>query len=627
MICRYCGTQLPDSAKFCAACGSSLSDEQPVTGLSASEAPRQKKRRFLHTAAAGGAVIAVGVCAAMVLANFAGTKKFFMGEERYARSVFMDALGGLAEDASAVVEHIDLVGGDIAAAERYDGAEAVLAALAMLNSSLGTDGLTVTAGVDVRPSEEVYSGLSDLVDELGIGDAAIRSLVQKLNGCSAEFTEKTSRDAYEFAASFGEGKDPLFNATLYYGADGDTYIAFPDASKGAFLAELDELPVLPEKKEEQQVDYKQLSDTMKQLEEVFDYYYDDAEVSVEKEVFKLSGASFNGLCCEIVFEADDMHDMLDEMIEVLDDSDYLCDLLEERFDGLDYKSDIIDGMYDFIDGMDESDVEFAFRGYVTPVNKLVGIELLMYDADNELRIGAMDTSEHFAVGMTVDTENNRNAEMFLAVEKTGSDSGIGVFELTDTTDRHFEFDFDYSDIGTRKVFGRKVPTGKLRLIFDEELVDSLSNRDDASIYLGDESFALDEILSSTVLTLSLSPDSRGLRCDFSFECTQLGCYGAYISVKPSSGRVASGKFKENRIVDIDDIAEEDGIALAEQIAFHYADELLKDELLAEVLEAAGLDDSDDLIEHFTGGYDIDEYIGMRFGNYAAHTAMTHPMWS
>lgn len=670
MICKFCGTQLPDTAKFCAACGNSLAEtapsaEQYNAALSAEDlsdtveeyAPQQFSQsvadasaQYAADAAAGysahsavtpvkknmtplfiGIGCAVAVIAVMIVVFFtnkAGFLKTFMGEEDYAKSVFMDAITSVAADPAIVETAASSVRNTFAAAaDGFDSEEeAALAMLAMANSAVGVEGVSITAGVDLRPSEDVYSGLEDLADELDIDADTLKLLVQKINGYKITASEKTGEEAYQFAMSLGEDKSPLFNITAYYSADGDVYITFPKATNSALLAEAEELPEI-EEKEALVLDAKQIAALAKQLEEVFDEYYEEAEVTVEKSRLKIEGAKFEGLCSEIIFESDTMYDMLSDMIDVLSDNDYLCDLLEDNIEDFDYDEDFISELEYSIDGMDESDVEFCFRGYVTSSNKLAGVELLMYDKQNEICLSGLNTSADFAVGFVMETEHSTDAEIFLVAEKKDAKSGTAEFVVSDGRDTNIKLNIEYSDFGTHKAFGKETYVGTFKLLIDTDLIESLtgSSIDDEEFDIGSETFDLESVFDGAALIVKCSPLGKGIRYDMAFECEPLGYYGVYVAAEPVSKDIASGKFADDKIIEIDDIAEDEGIEYAEQVATYYAEKLLEDEVFAEILEAEGLDDADDLIEAVTGGYDIDEYIERYYGNvtYAATTTMTH----
>ena len=696
MICKFCGTQLPDAAKFCAACGNSLVEAEPVEQYSAptvedqptqyysnpvdvvpeqqadvsaqqftqpaedysaqqmnqpvAEAPAQyvddvaanysaysvaapSKKNMTPLYIGIACVVAViGIMIAIFFTNKAGFLKTFMGKEDYAKSVLMNTITSVAADTSVLESATSSLSNAFAtAAEGFDSeAEAALAMLAMANSSVGVDGISMSAGVDVRPSEDIYSGLEDLIDDLDLDIDAdtLKLLVQKLNSYKFTAAEMTGEEAYQFAVSLGEDKSPLFNVTAYYGADGDVYITFPGATNSALLAEGEEIPEI-EEGEAIALDMKQLAALAKQLEEVFDEYYKEAEVSVEKSSLKVEAAKFEGLCSEIIFEADTMHDMLSDMIDVLSDNDYLCDLLEDNIEDFDYDDDLISELEYSIEGLDEEDIEFCFRGYVTSSNKLAGIELLVYDKKNEMCISGLNTSANFAVGFVMETEHSTDVEMFLVAEKKDDKSGTAEFVVSDGGDVDVKMNIEYSDFGKHKAFGQETYVGTFKLLIDTDLIESIVGEsvDDVEFEIGGEKFDLESVFDGAALVVKCSPSGSGLRYDVAFECEPLGYYGVYVAAEPVSKDIASGKFADDKVIELDDIAEDEGIEFVEQIAIYYAEKLLEDEVIGPVLDELGLDDTDDLIEGVTGGYDIDEYIERYYGDgdmaYAASTIMTH----
>lgn len=612
MICKNCGAEMPDNVKFCGSCGAVQSAASAAEAAQTAQ-PVIRKGRAALIIGIGTLAAAALVTGSLFLSSRAGVRKVFMGEERYAKTVFTDAIGSVAGTAADYGSAFSTLVGSISAMEDIDDDEAAQAALALVNSCLGTDGVTFGAGVEIVPSDIVYSALGEQLEDSDFTEEHLRSLVQELNGYCATFTEKTGEEAYEFSASFGKTKDPLFNGTVYYADDGDAYITFPGATKSAVLAELPELPDLPDGNGAD-IDYMELSELAKQLEAVFNEYYDDADVEVKDRTIEINGAKFSGLCSEIVFEADDMHDMLEEMIEILSDNDYLADLLEDNIEYFDYEDDLISELEDFIYGMDRSDVEFAFRGYVNGGNKLCGVELLVYDDDDEIAVSALNDANAFAVGLAVDTAYDY-AHVYLNAEKTNKTDGAAALEIATADDEKLELNFEYSGIGVHKTFGGSVPVGTVKLLIDDKFMEIVSDSSlENEVELGGKTYTMNEIMEGAALTLGLSPEGKGVRLEAGFECEVLGSYSAYASVKPASGKVANGKFSAKNIIDADDITEDEGIEFAEEVAFYYAGELLKDPVLSVILNDAGLDDEDDLIEAVTGGYDIDEYIERSFGN-------------
>ncbi len=676
MNCKYCGTQLPDTAKFCAVCGKSLmEDSQPASGIvenaaaqtaatapgivenaaaqTAAPAPSIVENAAAQTAApaadiaenaaqpveqavpadAGaavkpvkksrlpligiicGSVALAGAVAALVITNMAGVKRVFMGEERYAKSVFFDTFDIVTDNKDIIDAAFSTAGDSLAALEDMDAEEAAVAALAVANSAIGVEGLTVSAGVDFAPSEIAYAAAGEYAEKIDLDEATVRSLVELVNGYALTLSEKTGEDAYQFAASFGEEKKPLFKATMYYDDNGDAYIAFPDATKGAFMAELPDIPELPEIAEEDKLklDYAELGALLNELEEVFDEYYEYAEVSVDKGVLDIDGARFEGQCVEIIFDSEDMHDMIEDMADVLSHNHYLRDLLEDNLDGFDYEDDLIAEIEDFIDGMDEADIEFAYRGYVTKSNKLAGFEGLVYDDKNEICISAMNSAEYAAVGFSVEDSEGVENGMYINAVKADSNSGTVSFSIQERNDDDFELNFEYSGIGTKKVFGQQTFVGSLKLLLDDGVMDILELDESEEIEIGGETFKLKDVVEGSVISLGVLPEGKGLRYEVGFACEELGSYSVYACAKPESGKLASNKFSTDKVVDVEDIADDEGVELVEEIAYYYAEKLLADDVLASVFEAAGMDDEDDLIEAFTGGYDIDEYL-QRFDN-------------
>ncbi len=661
MNCKYCGTQLPDTAKFCAVCGKSLVEDSQLSPDIAENAAAQtaapaadivenaaaqtaapasdiaenaaqpveqgvptdtgaakpsKKSKLPLIGIICGSVVLVGAVAALVITNMAGVKRVFMGEERYAKSVFFDTFGIVADNTDIIDAAFSSAGDSLAALEDMDAEEAAVAALALANSAIGVEGLTVSAGVDFAPSEIVYAAAGEYAEKIDLDEAAVRSLVELVNGYALTLSEKTGEDAYQFAASFGEEKKPLFKATMYYDDNGDAYIAFPNATKGAFMAELPDIPELPEIAEEDKLklDYVELGTLLDELEEVFDEYYEYAEVSVDKGTLNINGAGFEGQCVEIIFDSEDMHDMIEDMADVLSHNHYLRDLLEDNLDGFDYEDDLIAEIEDVIDGMDKADIEFAYRGYVTRSNKLVGFEGLVYDDKNEICISAMNCAEYAALGISVEDTDGMENGMYINATKADSDSGTVSFTIKERNDDDLELNFEYSGIGTKKVFGQEAFVGSIRLLLlDDGVMDILEIDEDEKIEIGGETYMLKDMVEGSAISLGVLPEGKGLRYEIGFTCEELGSYSVYACAKPESGKLASNKFSTDKVVDVEDIADDEGVELVEEIAYYYAEKLLADDVLAAVFEAVGMDDEDDLIEAFTGGYDIDEYL-QRFGN-------------
>ena len=639
MICKFCGASLPDTAKFCAACGNSLVEITDETSQDAatSENTAQcsvyqestetgssytfssvKSKKPLLILILGGALALIVIVTVLFFVNKAGFLKTFMGKEDYAKSVLISAIGNVASESDVIETATNSFSSAFASVSGdYDSEEdAYLAMLAMVNSAAGVDGVSVSAGVDIRPSESVYSGFEDIIgdSDVDIDAETLKALVQKLNACTLTATEKTGAEDYQFAMTFGEGKSPIFNVTVFYGADGDIFITFPDATKSALVAEGPELPEIIES-EAVAVDMKQLKDLLKQLEEVFDEYYKEADVAVKNSSMKIEDVKLDGLCSEIIFEADTMYDMLSDMIDVVSDNTYLCDLLESNIDGFDYEDDFISELEYSIDGMDESDVEFCFRGYVTPTNKLVGVELSVYNDDNEIRVSALNTSDNFAVGLETEGKQTSDVEMLLVAEKADAKSGTAEFILNDGEDTDVTFNFEYSDLGKHKAFGKETFIGTFKLLIDTDLIESLIGEEigDEEFEIGNEIFKLESVFENASVVVKVSPDGKGIRYDLAYECDALGYYGAYVAAVPAGKKVASGKFEGDKAIDIDDIAEEEGIEFVEKVAMYYAEKLLEDEVIGAALDDLGLDDADDLIEGVTGGYDIDEYIERNYG--------------
>ncbi len=619
MICKYCGTELPDNARFCEECGNSLVDEVEqsslVNEMNASEATAQKpvrpKKRFALYGIIGGSVVVAGAIAALVIANQAGFSRFFMGERRYAKSVLMDTFSVVEDNAGVIGSAFSSKGTDLAEAlDDFNDDEKLLAALALANSAAGVDGFSLSAGLDLNPSEDMYVQLGEAAEKIKLDEADIRSAAELINNTTVVLSEKTGKDAYEFSLELDCGKDTMADMQVYYKDNGDVYISFPDASKGALMAELTDIPELPAMDEDEsaELDYTELIELLNNLEEIFDEYYEDADVKVEDGTLQIENATFEGLCAEIEFDGEDMHDMIEDMTYVLSDCDYLCDLLEDNIDGFDYEKDLISKILKLIKGMDEGDIKIAFRGYVTRTNKLAGVELIMYDDDAEISVSCMNTPKFLAANFTADSSADNDTFVTFIANKTDKTSGTAALSIETSGNRELVLDFEYSGMKTKKVFGQEMLTGTFSMILNDSIIKLAGQDNNRTIEVGDKIYSYNDIVDGMVMTLAITPEGKGLRYSASVGCEELGYLGAYVAMKPVSGKLASGKFSTEDVVDVEDIADDEGVELVETLAEYHAEKLLANSVIAEILEAAGMDDEDDLIEAFTGGYDIDEYL-------------------
>ena len=649
MKCKFCGAKLADGSVYCDACGNSLIDmsdddtkqetaaSEPVDENSDSQESNEKGESFsfpsikskkpLLFLILGGILLLLILVAVLFFTFKASFLRVFMGKEDYAKSVLMNTISDAVSEADVIESASNsLNSAFVSVSDEYDSEEAYLVMLAMANSAAGVDGISLSAGVDIRPTMSVYKGIDDVMSEndMNINAETLMALMQKLNSFTLTATERTSTEDYQFAITYGEEKSPLFNATVFYGADGKIYITFPGATKSALVAHGPALPAVAPS-EAVEIDMKQIDELEKQLEVVFDEYYKEAEVIVQKDSIKIGDAEFEGLCSEIIFESATMYDMLNAMIDVLADNTYLCGLLESNIEEFVYEDDFISELKNSIEGMDETGVEFCFRGYVTPSNKLAGVEFSVDDDANEIIVSALDTSANFAVCLEAKGDQE-NVEVMLVAEKTDETSGTAEFVVKAGEDADVTFDIEYSDFGKHKAFGEESFVGTFKLLINADMIESIIDEEfgDETFKIGNEEYTLRSVFENAAVIVKVSPNGKGIRYDLAYECETLGYYGVYVAAVPAGKKVASGKFEGNKAIDIDDIAKENGIEFVEKVTMYYAENLLKDEVIGTALDDIGLGDPDDLIEALTGGYDIDEYIERFYGTEnAAYTVMPH----
>ncbi len=647
MKCKFCGYELPDSALFCANCGKNLAEEaaeeaveeqtqifstepteeettaekivkeeivaeeneadkseakdmptaQPAivaaSDMTVGKKPKNKLPLFIGL---GAAALLIIVFALLFIFNTAGMMKLFMGKEDYGKYIITkgisDINSGISDEAAlnALSEVISIGNADI-----NSNSDVSLATLEMINAALGSEGLSISAGLNINPTEEIY----DIPELARIDEDVLADAIKEFNTYSITAAERITSDSLEFALKFGGKKKSLLNIGINYNNESDAYLTFPDISKKAVL--VDETGIsLPEKSEPVTIDKKQLKNLSSQLSVILDKYLDKADIKVSDDKLKVKNASFEGICVKVKLELSDIMDMKDDMLEAMDDDKYFTDLIEELigndFDFGDYVKSVKS------DGNDE-EVDIEISLFVTSQNKIKGIELELSDDRNSMALSALDTSEAFAAVF----EYLGTELVALQVEKESLTKGTAAISWILDNREEVEVDVAYSNLGLAKALGRTIVTGDFRMtlgssalqLFGSELY-SLGNM------LGVDDI-IDDIVKKSAFDIKISKSGKGIRTEVAIDNEDLGYYGAYAVLEPVSKSIAEGIFKEKLIVEAEDMDNDTGIEFLSEIVEYYDGIIFEGTIIGDLLdEALDIDDVEELLEYVIGEDDVEE---------------------
>lgn len=534
----------------------------------------------------GAGALLIIVFVLLFVFNTAGMMKLFMGKEDYGKYVIANGIsevGAMATD-EAVLNTLTQVlttgNSDV------DSDEALPFVLDTINTALGGEGLSVSAGFNMTPTEELY----DLTALASIDEDVLRDTINALNTYSITASERATDEALEFALKFGEAKKPVIDAALYYGADGDSYITLPNATKKAVLIELPEYSK-PKKTEGVKIDKKQLKPLGDKLAAIFEEYLDDADIKVSDDKLKVKNASFDGICVTAEFEFSDIMDMKDDMLEAMSDDKYFSGLIEELI-GNDFDfGDFVKSVKS--DGNDE-EIDIELNLYVTSQNKIKGIDLeLSDDRRNSMAFSALDTSDAFAAVLEyMDTEY-----VAVQVEKEGLTKGKAELSIAIDSSREIDFDIEYSNLGIAKAFGNEIVTGDFRVTLGSSVLELLGS----DIYYLGRAIGIDDLTDQlskrTSYVIKIAKSGSGIRTELALDNKDFGYIGAYVAVEPVTKSVAAGKFKEKLIVEAEDMDKDAGVELISELIEYYDGVIFEGSVIGELLdEVLDINDVEEILK-------------------------------
>lgn len=626
MFCIHCGTELPQDAQFCAACGRNVSQTTRLSGEQPSfvTLTPKKKSKAKPVIIAASAFAAVGVVGAVAGMGFqSGIKQTLMGEEKYARSVFDNTVDSfVGEDSLQTAGSLGVAAlRSAAAADECSTEEEMLAySVCTLMGELSDGGVSTTLGLDIQPSDSLCELIYDELEyQLDMGRADCEALLRYLCSSYISVDQKSAEDTYACAVRFGSGDDELVSAAFSYNKNGDAYLAFPEASENAVFMQL---AAIPDAEAAPEIDDDELDQLADALSEAIDKYYEQAEIEIRDDTLCVGRAEYDGKCVEAVFKDDLLAQMVYEIAELAVDNEFFEELMYEFSDGYYEKAAFLDEaeyIADFI--RDDGTFALSVRSYVTNSDKVVGAEIGFGNYEAVFTLSALETDEYFAVAFGLDTEyDSDNFEISVLGEKETADSGVMTIEyVMPYYGVSIDFDITYRELAV--VDG--CVTGTFELEMNAALTELL-DLEGEYFYIGDEEINAEKLVRDSVLIFSSAKEGGGVRLSIGAENKDYGYFGFYIAV---SDEAADIPITFSSTVDAENIYAADGADFIEEVGNYYCDKVLDTAAFDGLLKYSQIESRADLLQAVIGSDDISDYIQEYYdrSEYAAHTIMTHPV--
>ena len=563
----------------------------PATDLSQ---PAKKKSRLIPglCIAAGAVVVLGGASAVFYNCNKPLVSKLIMGDAGYAHSVTMNALSAATESSEMMttLAQQSMSAGLIAAqstpdtgiisSSSGDGAidpdigypmeeqlgKALELAAWQINHATGTRGVSADLAVKIEPSPDLLSAIKDS----GYSDeefAQVEKLLNKFD-FGMKISEKDSGDALEYSADISAYGGSIGNAQLRYEEDGTATLVFPGMSSTGFTAQLP-AHSMTESAPTVQFDFQKFENAISDgLKDAFK----DFEIKCENGTTGLGTLKFTGMTVQINLDKDDLCKIAMVVIDAARSDEDLISYLSS-FDESMTAEKLTEGFASIADeienwrvGDDSAAAQIVY--YINGDNTLAGADFTVFGyEENNAKLRFLSEGNNFEM---LAAENGDVMFQAHAVSDSATSGSVTVSFVNESYDGQKDdvvFTVNYSGLGTANVFGMPVPTGNFKMDFSAE---------DTRRFIEDEmNMDIPEEIISTVgdssVVLNVAPNGSGIEYSLTASADGLGSFTYSAGIDEVSGDVAPKPGSEYKLVNYDDISEDDVTAFTDDILSYYAE--------------------------------------------------------
>lgn len=616
MICSKCGASLPDNARFCSECGAAagqqagsenaappeytgsvpLNDIQPVRyssempqAVPAVHSVKKKNRLVPGLCIAAGAVVVLGGAGAVVYScNRPAIDRMILGDAGYAHSVMMNAAADadkavfnaasqqlLNTAAAAISASVDGSGADVEAGlddvfgeldyfQQSDPMEqagrAMQYAADYIFRLTGTDGLSVGLSGGIELEQSAVDELKKQAADEGFPAEFVDKAVEALKDISLTAAGKRSDGALEYSLKLNNCGDSLGEVQLRYEDSGRATLIFPGMSSRGFEFTLPEHTKISG-------DIPQY-DVMKfytALSEKFEERFRSYEIKCENGTAELGTLKFSGMTVQITLDRGDICDLMQIVIDTAREDaelgNYIKTLAQIDDDELAQAwQDMNEGIARIRSVTSEVGLNLTF--YVNGRNETVGGRVTFTGEGDDEAYAAW-----LSDGLRSEYSLKAEEDVDIAVHVYGTTRNSGMMKLElpasmlgSDEDGTAVFDVKYSNAGVASAFGLPVTVGSYRVTVPESTA-QLICYDDIS----------EKIFSGAEYSLDISAHGKEFAYSVAFSSPEYGNVRCGITVSEAAGEVAPVPGSEYRIVDVEDMSEDDMEAILDDISEYYSE--------------------------------------------------------
>lgn len=428
-------------------------------------------------------LIGIGACAAALLvagvtvsgltfakADFTHT---FMGAKKYSAAV-------LSEQAEKLVDSPVMSVLNIVSSTQQSDINAFTGLANMAKQFVPENGIEVEGGLNLElTADELQNFLSefDIDVDCEWTEEQTKAVLEALNNVSVKGGMQFTENGIAASASVKEDGSDLLKANVYYDAEEEAwFLSVPDAFAEPIKL-TDEEAVVDMEMLNSSDNSESADEMLKSVFEVYTKSLENAEITYGKGEFDIGGVEFKGKVNTVVFQDDELADMLVDVSEEFFDSDYA-----DMFGDTTSMEEAIDSIAESIENSKSTvlTIENFMNGNNTPAGMRIELEVKTEGGDkNTLEMAYLDTKNGIAAVM----ETNGKEVFELVEERESKTAGKYTIKVNDDGEAD-KITVSYEQKSVKEMFGKEVQLGEYSFKFSGESFDDAPEK--LTVKLSDE---------------------------------------------------------------------------------------------------------------------------------------------
>lgn len=430
------------------------------------------KKSIIGISAGAAALIAAGVTVSgltFAKADFAHT---FMGAKKYSAAV-------LSEQVEKVVNSPIMSVVNVANSTQSD-INAGTGLANMAKQFTPENGFEIEGNLNLdMTAEQLQNFLSELDIDVDAEwtEEQTKAVLDALNDVSVKGGLQFTETGIAGSASLKEGDSDFIKANLYYDAEEEAwFIAVPDAfDKSIKLA--DEEMVVDMEVLNSDDDGESAKEMLKNVFAVYTDSLENAEITYGKGEFSIGAVQFKGKVNTVVFQDDELADMIVDVAEEFFDSEYA-----DNFGDTSSMESTVETLAEMIENSKSTTltIENFMNGNNTPAGMRVEIEVKTESGEkNSFEIAYLDTKD----GIAVVAESDGKETFELVEERESKTAGKYTLKLNDDGETS-KITVGYEQKTVKEMFGADIQLGEYSIKFTGEMFEDAPEK--VSVKLSDE---------------------------------------------------------------------------------------------------------------------------------------------